>query len=251
LDWGGSQIRTEATGYGLLYFVIEMLKAQGQDIKGKTLLVSGSGNVAQYAVEKAIQLGAKVLTMSDSDGVIYDKNGLTQEKLDFIKELKNVKRGRISEYVKKFPEAEYMAGKNPWGIKAEIALPCATENELLIDDAKLLIRNGIKLVGEGANMPSSNEAVTAFHDAKVLFSPGKASNAGGVAVSGLEMSQNSLRMSWTWAELDQRLQDIMSNIHAKAAQYGKEKDGYINYVKGANIAGFKKVADSMLAQGIV
>ena len=251
LEWGGSNIRTEATGYGLLYFVVEMLKTKGETLKGKKVIVSGSGNVAQYAVEKAIQLGAIVLTMSDSDGVIYDESGITHEKLEFIKELKNVKRGRIKEYTDKFPNTQYFAGKNPWGFKAEIALPCATENELQIDDAQLLIKNGVKLVGEGANMPSSNESIKAFLEAKIPFSPGKASNAGGVAVSGLEMSQNSLRLSWTREELDQRLQDIMQNIHSKAAQYGKDSDGYINYVKGANIAGFKKVADSMLAQGIV
>jgi glutamate dehydrogenase (NADP+) len=251
LEWGGSNIRTEATGYGLLYFVAEMLKTQNDSFQGKKVIVSGSGNVAQYAVEKAIQLGATVLSMSDSDGTIYDSEGITQEKLDFIKDLKNVKRGRIKEYLTKYPQAQYLAGKNPWSIQADIALPCATENELQADDAKLLVKNGIKLVGEGANMPSSNESIKIFLEAKVLFSPGKASNAGGVAVSGLEMSQNSLRLSWTREELDQRLQEIMRNIHNKAAQYGKENDGYINYVKGANIAGFKKVADSMLAQGIV
>ncbi|PIQ67371.1 NADP-specific glutamate dehydrogenase [Candidatus Uhrbacteria bacterium CG11_big_fil_rev_8_21_14_0_20_41_9] len=247
--WGGSNIRSEATGYGLVYFVEQMLRHSGEEIKGKTVLVSGSGNVAQYAVEKAIQLGAKVLTMSDSEGTIYDKDGITEEKLDYIKNLKNVRRGRIKDYAEKY-SAEYLEGKNPWSVKADIALPCATQNEISKADAQALVDNGIFLVGEGANMPSSLEAVDIFRSNKILFAPGKASNAGGVAVSGLEMSQNSMRLQWTREEVDDNLQKIMKEIHAKAVEYSKDKDR-IDYITGANIAGFKRVADSMIAQGLV
>ncbi|PIZ52617.1 NADP-specific glutamate dehydrogenase [Candidatus Uhrbacteria bacterium CG_4_10_14_0_2_um_filter_41_7] len=247
--WGGSNIRSEATGYGLVYFVEQMLRHSGEEIKGKTVLVSGSGNVAQYAVEKAIQLGAKVLTMSDSEGTIYDKDGITEEKLDYIKNLKNVRRGRIKDYAEKY-SAEYLEGKNPWSVKADIALPCATQNEISKADAQALVDNGIFLVGEGANMPSSLEAVDIFRSNKIIFAPGKASNAGGVAVSGLEMSQNSMRLQWTREEVDDNLQKIMKEIHAKAVEYSKDKDR-IDYITGANIAGFKRVADSMIAQGLV
>ncbi|HNW55929.1 MAG TPA: NADP-specific glutamate dehydrogenase [bacterium] len=249
LGWGGSNIRTEATGYGLVYFVAEMLKTKNQEIAGKTVLVSGSGNVAQYAVEKAIQLGAKVVTMSDSDGSIYDAAGITLEKLAYIKELKNVRRGRLQEYADKYG-AEYLASQRPWKIKADIVLPCATQNEISQADAQQMIANGVILVGEGANMPTTPEALKVFKDNHILFSPGKASNAGGVAVSGLEMSQNSLRLLWSRQEVDQNLQQIMRDIHAKIAEYGQQ-DGEIDYVKGANIAGFKRVADAMVAQGLV
>lgn len=249
LGWGGSNIRTEATGYGLVYFVTEMLKTKNQEIAGKTVLVSGSGNVAQYAVEKAIQLGAKVVTMSDSDGTIYDAAGITLEKLAYIKELKNVRRGRLQEYVEKYG-AEYLAGQRPWKIKADIVLPCATQNEISQADAEQIVANGVILVGEGANMPTTPEALKVFKDNHILFSPGKASNAGGVAVSGLEMSQNSLRLSWSRQEVDQNLQQIMRDIHAKIAECGQQ-GGEIDYVKGANIAGFKRVADAMVAQGLV
>mgnify|MGYP001439654322 CR=1 FL=1 len=249
LGWGGSNIRTEATGYGLVYFVAEMLKTKNQELAGKTVLVSGSGNVAQYAVEKAIQLGAKVVTMSDSDGTIYDASGITLEKLAYIKDLKNVRRGRLQEYADKYG-AEYLAGQRPWKIKADIVLPCATQNEISQTDAEQMIANGIILVGEGANMPTTPEALKVFKDKHVLFSPGKASNAGGVAVSGLEMSQNSLRLSWSRQEVDQNLQQIMRDIHAKIVENGRQ-DGEIDYVKGANIAGFKRVADAMMAQGLV
>jgi len=249
INWGGSLIRPEATGYGCVYFTQEMLATQGDGLKGKTVVVSGSGNVAQYAIEKATQLGGKVVTASDSDGFIHDPNGIDAEKLAFLMELKNVKRGRISEYATKYG-CTYVAGQRPWGIKADIALPCATQNELTGADAKQLIANGVKAVAEGANMPSTPEAVEAFHAAKVMFAPGKASNAGGVATSGLEMSQNSLRLSWTREEVDQRLHGIMVNIHKSCVQYGTEA-GHTNYVKGANIAGFVKVADAMLDQGLV
>ncbi|MCX6823435.1 MAG: NADP-specific glutamate dehydrogenase [candidate division SR1 bacterium] len=249
LNRGGSLIRTEATGYGLVYFVQEMLATKNETFKNKTVVVSGSGNVAQYAIEKCLHLGAKVVTASDSSGYIYDKDGITQEKLEFIKDLKNTRRGRISEYADKFG-AQFIADKKPWEVKADIALPCATQNELDGDDAKLLVTNGVIAVGEGANMPSTPEAIEVFHQAKVLFSPGKASNAGGVATSGLEMSQNSLRLSRTSEEVDERLQNIMKNIHAQCVAYGKEGD-YVNYIKGANIAGFKKVADAMIQQGLV
>ncbi|MCX6824211.1 MAG: NADP-specific glutamate dehydrogenase [candidate division SR1 bacterium] len=249
LNRGGSLIRTEATGYGLVYFVQEMLASKNDSLKGKTVVVSGSGNVAQYAIEKCIHLGAKVVTASDSSGYIYDEAGITQEKLEFLKDLKNNKRGRIKEYADKFG-AKFIENKKPREVKCDIALPCATQNELDGTDAKTLIRNGVIGVGEGANMPSTPEAITEFHTAKILFSPGKASNAGGVATSGLEMSQNSLRLSRSSEEVDERLQNIMKNIHAQCVQYGKEGE-YVNYIKGANIAGFKKVADAMIQQGLV
>ena len=252
LEWGGSLIRPEATGYGVVYFAAEMLATQGQDFKGKTVIISGSGNVAQFAVEKATQLGAKVVTMSDSNGYIYDADGITPEKLEWVKELKNVKRGRIKEYADKFPSAKYFEGEKPWkNTKADIALPCATQNEIQEDDAKALIANGVKLIAEGANMPSTNEAIAVYQNARILYAPGKASNAGGVATSGLEMTQNSMRLPWTREEVDAKLHQIMVNIHATCVKYGKEKDGHINYVKGANIGGFIKVADSMIAQGLV
>jgi glutamate dehydrogenase (NADP+) len=250
INWGGSLIRPEATGFGCVYFTEEMLKNKGDSLKGKTVVVSGSGNVAQYAIEKCIQLGAKVVSASDSDGSIYDKDGFTQEKLDYLMELKNVKRGRIKEYADKYG-VEYHEGKTPWHIKCDVALPCATQNELTGEDAKVLISNGVKAVAEGANMPSTPEAITAFLDAKILYAPGKASNAGGVATSGLEMSQNSLRLSWTRDEVDQRLFGIMQSIHTQCVKYGKRDDGSIDYVKGANIGGFVKVADAMLDQGLV
>lgn len=250
LSWGGSLIRPEATGYGTVYFAQSMLETKGHSIKGKTVVISGSGNVAQYAAEKATQLGGKVVTLSDSDGYIYDKDGITAEKLAHVMEIKNVKRARISEYVKKYPSATFHQGKTPWEVPCDIALPCATQNELNGNDAKLLVKNGCICVAEGANMPSTPEAIHEFHAAKILFAPGKASNAGGVATSGLEMSQNSLRISWTREEVDERLKGIMKNIHDSCIAYGKEGD-YVNYVKGANIAGFVKVADAMLAQGVV
>ncbi|MCQ2227367.1 MAG: NADP-specific glutamate dehydrogenase [Bacteroidales bacterium] len=252
LEWGGSLIRPEATGYGVVYFAAEMLATQGQDFKGKTVMVSGSGNVAQYAIEKATQLGAKVVTASDSNGYIYDADGITAEKLAYIMELKNVKRGRIKEYADKYPSAKYFEGQKPWkNTKADVALPCATQNEIQEDDAKALIANGVKLIAEGANMPSTNEAIAVYQAAKILYAPGKASNAGGVATSGLEMTQNSMRLPWTREEVDAKLHQIMVNIHATCVKYGKEADGRINYVKGANIGGFIKVADSMIAQGLV
>lgn len=251
LSYGGSLIRPEATGYGNVYFTENMLKTKGENIKGKTVVISGSGNVAQYAAEKATQLGAKVVTMSDSGGFIYDKDGIDTKKLQFIMELKNERRGRISEYVDEYSSAEYHEGKTPWGIKCDIALPCATQNELEEKDAKSLIKNGCMCVGEGANMPCTPEAIAVFHKEKILFSPGKASNAGGVATSGLEMSQNSMRYNWTSEEVDKKLHEIMNDIHEKCVEYGTEEDGYIDYVKGANIAGFVKVADAMLAQGVV
>ena len=249
-SWGGSLIRPEATGYGNVYFAENMLNTKGDSFKGKTVVVSGSGNVAQYAAEKAIQLGAKVVTFSDSSGYIYDEEGVDSEKLAFVMELKNVKRGRIHEYVEKYPSAKFFKGERPWGVKCDVALPCATQNELNGEEAKTLVANGCICVSEGANMPSTPEAIHEFNKAKILFAPGKASNAGGVATSGLEMSQNSLRMSWTREEVDARLKEIMSNIHKSCLEYGKDGDGFIDYVKGANIAGFVKVADAMLAQGI-
>ena len=251
LSWGGSKIRPEATGYGTVYFAQSMLKTKNETIEGKTVVVSGSGNVAQYAAEKILQLGGKVLTLSDSGGYIYDKDGIDNEKLNFVMDLKNNMRGRISEYVKKYKSATYHDGKRPWGVKCDIALPCATQNELDGNDAKDLIANGCICIAEGANMPSTPEAIHAFHDARILFAPGKASNAGGVATSGLEMSQNSLRISWTREEVDDRLRGIMEDIHDSCIEYGIEDDGYCNYVKGANIAGFVKVADAMLAQGVI
>lgn len=249
IQFGGSLIRPEATGYGCVYFTQEMLATKKQSLKGKTVVVSGSGNVAQYAVEKAIQLGAKVVTMSDSEGYVYDKNGIDQKKLEFIMELKNEKRGRIKEYAAKY-KCDFVAGKTPWGVKCDVALPCATQNELTEKDAEILIKNGCMAVAEGANMPSTLEATNVFLKNKILFAPGKASNAGGVAVSGLEMSQNSLRLSWTRDEVDQRLHNIMKSIHATCVKYGTE-GGFTSYVKGANIGGFVKVADAMLAQGHV
>ena len=250
-SWGGSLIRPEATGYGTVYFADSMLKTQGDSFKGKNVVISGSGNVAQYAAEKVLQLGGKVLTLSDSGGYIYDKDGIDADKLAFVMDLKNNRRGRISEYADKYSSAEFHKGKTPWEVACDIALPCATQNELDGDDAKTLIKNGCMAVAEGANMPSTPEAIHEFHEAKILFAPGKASNAGGVATSGLEMSQNSLRISWSREEVDQRLKDIMEDIHNSCVEYGKDDDGYCNYVKGANIAGFVKVADAMLAQGVI
>lgn len=250
VSWGGSLIRPEATGYGVVYFIDEMLKASNQDLKGKSVVISGSGNVAQYATEKCIDLGAKVLTLSDSSGYIYDKGGINKEKLQHIMELKNVKRDRISAFVKKYPKAEFHANKNPWSVGCDIAIPCATQNELKINDAKMLIKNGCKTVGEGANMPCTADAVNLFIENKVLYAPGKASNAGGVAVSGLEMAQNSLKYTWSREVVDGKLKEIMSDIHSSCLKYGSSK-GEVNYVKGANIAGFVKVADAMLAQGVV
>jgi len=251
LSYGGSLIRPEATGYGNVYFAQNMLKTKNEKLEGKTVVVSGSGNVAQYAAEKAIELGAKVVTMSDSGGYIYDEEGIDAEKLQFIMELKNEKRGRIKEYAEKYSNAKFHADKTPWEVKCDVALPCATQNELEEADAKKLVENGCMCVGEGANMPCTPEAVEVFRDAKILFSPGKASNAGGVATSGLEMTQNSLRYSWTSEEVDNKLHEIMNDIHAKCVEYGSDEDGYVDYVKGANIAGFVKVADAMLAQGVV
>jgi glutamate dehydrogenase (NADP+) len=250
VSWGGSLIRPEATGYGVVYFIYEMLKASNQDLKGKSVVISGSGNVAQYATEKCIHMGAKVLTLSDSSGYIYDNNGINEEKLQYIMELKNVKRERISAYVKKYPKSEFHANKNPWSVKCDIAIPCATQNELKVNDAKVLIKNGCKTVGEGANMPCTSDAVNLFIENKVLYAPGKASNAGGVAVSGLEMAQNSLKYTWSREVVDGKLKEIMSDIHSSCLKYGSSQ-GQVNYVKGANIAGFVKVADAMLAQGVV
>lgn len=250
LEFGGSLIRPEATGYGNVYFLQNMLKTRGIDIKGKTVLVSGAGNVAQYTVEKLIELGAKPVTMSDSDGYIYDPDGIDAEKLAYIKELKNVERGRISEYAEEYG-VKYVASAKPWFEKADIALPSATQNEINEEAAKALIANGVFAVSEGANMPSTPEAIKVFQDAKILYSPGKAANAGGVAVSGLEMSQNSERLRWSREEVDAKLHDIMNDIHDNCVKYGTEADGYINYVKGANVAGFLKVAKAMMAQGIV
>ncbi|MFE8422654.1 NADP-specific glutamate dehydrogenase [Tenacibaculum sp. ZH5_bin.1] len=250
-SWGGSLIRPEATGYGDVYFAENMLKTKGDSFEGKTVVVSGSGNVAQYATEKATQLGAKVVTISDSSGYIYDEDGIDAEKLAFVQELKNVKRGRIHEYVEKYPSAKFFKGERPWGTKCDVALPCATQNELNGDEAKVLVDNGCICVAEGANMPSTPEAIEVFQNAKILFAPGKASNAGGVATSGLEMSQNSLRLSWTREEVDSKLHSIMNNIHEACVKYGTQEGGYVDYVKGANIAGFVKVADAMLDQGAV
>lgn len=249
-SFGGSLIRPEATGYGAVYFVKEMLGSRGDSLKGKTVAISGSGNVAQYACEKATQLGAKVLTMSDSGGYIYDKDGIDAKKLAFIMNLKNVKRGRISEYAKKYG-AEYHEGDRPWSVKCDVAMPCATQNELNQAEAKTLIKNGATVIAEGANMPCTPEAVEEFLKAKIFFAPGKASNAGGVATSGLEMSQNSMRYSWTAEEVDKKLHEIMTDIHKACVEYGCDEKGFVDYVKGANIAGFVKVADAMMAQGIV
>ena len=251
IPFGGSLIRPEATGYGTVYFLQSMLATRGETIEGKKVLISGAGNVAQYAAEKCLQLGAKVLTMSDSDGYIYDPEGIDREKLDYIMELKNIERGRIREYVEEYPQAQYHEGMRPWQEKADIALPCATQNEINGEEAEALVKNGVIAVAEGANMPSTPEAIKAFQDAKILYSPGKASNAGGVSVSGLEMSQNSERLSWTAKEVDDYLKRIMNDIHENCVKYGTQPDGYINYVKGANVAGFMKVAKAMMAQGIV
>jgi len=251
LSYGGSLIRPEATGYGNVYFAQNMLQTKGESFKGKTVVISGSGNVAQFAAEKAMELGGKVVTFSDSSGFIYDAEGMNEEKLNFVMELKNEKRGRIKEYITKYPSARYTEGERPWGISCDIALPCATQNELDANEAKTLIDNGCICVSEGANMPCTPEAIEVFYKAKLLFSPGKASNAGGVATSGLEMSQNSLRLSWTREEVDQKLHTIMNDIHAACVTYGKDGDGYVDYVKGANVAGFVKIADAMLAQGVV
>ena len=250
VSWGGSLIRPEATGYGTVYFAEDMLNYEGNSLKGKTVTISGAGNVAQYAAEKCLHLGAKVLTMSDSNGFIFDKDGINEDKLNHIMLLKNVKRSRISEYLKKYPNASYVKDKKPWSIKCDVALPCATQNELDHLDAKNLISNGCYCVAEGANMPCTIKAISEFKQNKILYAPGKASNAGGVAVSGLEMAQNSLRYSWSREEVDEKLKQIMINIHRSCLEFGKEKD-YINYGKGANISSFIKVADAMLAQGVV
>ena len=249
-EFGGSLIRPEATGYGNVYFLCNMLATKGIDIKGKTVLVSGSGNVAQYTMEKLLQLGAKPVTCSDSDGYIYDPDGIDREKLDYIMELKNVERGRIKEYAEKYG-VKYVEGAKPWFEKADIALPSATQNEINEEAAKALVANGVFAVSEGANMPTTPEAIKVFQDAKILYAPGKAANAGGVAVSGLEMSQNSERLKWSREEVDAKLHEIMNDIHANCVKYGTEADGYVNYVKGANVAGFLKVAKAMMAQGIV
>ena len=250
-EFGGSLVRPEATGYGNVYFLQEMLKTKGDSVAGKKVLISGAGNVAQYTAEKVLQLGGQVMTMSDSDGYIYDPEGIDREKLDFIMELKNVYRGRIKEYVDRYPNAKYVAGERPWGEKGDIALPSATQNELNEEQAQTLVANGVIAVSEGANMPSTPGAIPVFQEAKILYAPGKASNAGGVSVSGLEMSQNSGRISWSSEEVDNKLHWIMENIHENCVKYGTEADGYVNYVKGANVAGFMKVAKAMMAQGVV
>ena len=251
LSWGGSPLRPEATGYGTCYFAQSMLATRGDGFEGKKVAISGSGNVAQYAAEKALQLGAKVVTMSDSNGFVYDPDGIDREKLAYVMELKNVYRGRIREYAEKYPRAQYFENRRPWGIKCDIAMPCATQNEINADEARTLVGNGCICVAEGANMPTEPDAIEVFQNARLLYSPGKASNAGGVATSGLEMTQNSIRLKWTREEVDSHLHRIMSDIHETCLKYGTEKDGYVNYVKGANIAGFIKVADAMMAQGLV
>lgn len=251
ISYGGSLIRPEATGYGTVYFAKNMLATKGDSFEGKTVVISGSGNVAQYACQKATEFGGKVVTMSDSSGYIHDADGIDAEKLAHIMEIKNVKRGRISEYTDKYSSATFHKGERPWSTNCDIALPCATQNELNADEAKVLISNNVIAVAEGANMPTTPEAIEALQKAKVLFAPGKASNAGGVATSGLEMSQNSLRFNWTREEVDAKLNQIMNDIHQSCVTYGTQEDGYIDYVKGANIAGFVKVADAMLAQGVV
>jgi glutamate dehydrogenase (NADP+) len=251
IEWGGSLIRPEATGYGTVYFAQEMLKTRGQDCKDKIFVISGSGNVAQYAVEKALQFGGKVVTLSDSNGFIHDPDGINEEKLQYVMELKNIKRSRIKEYADKYKKATYHEGKTPWGVKCDVALPCATQNEVNASDAKTLIKNGCSVVAEGANMPSTPEAIEVYLNAKILYGPGKAANAGGVATSGLEMTQNSMRLPWSREEVDNKLHQIMINIHQTCVKYGKEKNDYTNYVKGANIGGFIKVADAMIAQGVV
>ena len=250
LEFGGSLIRPEATGYGNVYFLLEMLKTRNIDIKGKVVAVSGAGNVAQYTVEKLISLGAKVITMSDSNGYIYDPDGIDAEKLAYIFELKNIYRGRIREYAEKYG-CKYVEGARPWNEKCDIAMPSATQNEIDGDDARALLANGCFAVSEGANMPSTPEAIDEFLKAKILYAPGKAANAGGVSVSGLEMTQNSIKLSWTKEEVDARLKQIMYDIHTQCVKYGTQPDGYVNYVKGANVAGFMKVAKAMMAQGIL
>jgi glutamate dehydrogenase (NADP+) len=250
LEWGGSLIRPEATGYGAVYFADEMLKTRNEGIKGKVAAVSGSGNVAQYTVEKLLQFGGKPVTLSDSAGFIYDPDGISMEKLQYVMELKNIKRGRIQEYADKF-KVKYVEGERPWNVKCDLAFPSATQNEINEEDAKELVKNGCFVVSEGANMPSTPEAVEVFLEAKILYGPGKAANAGGVATSGLEMTQNSMRLPWTREEVDERLQQIMKNIHETCVKYGKDSSGFINYVNGANIGGFIKVADAMIAQGVV
>ncbi len=251
ISYGGSEIRTEATGYGVVYFMQDMLATKGQTFVGKRCLVSGSGNVAQYAVEKIIELGGTVVAMSDSSGTIYDKDGITIEKLAHVKHLKEVQRARISEYLTKYPGAEFYEGKTPWHIPCDLAFPCATQNEINGEDAANLVRNGCSGVSEGANMPSNQDAITTFQKAGLLYAPSKAANAGGVAVSGLEMTQNSMRISWSRDELNTRLRNIMSDIHSKCVQYGKDEDGNVDYLKGANIAGFVKVGEAMLAYGVI
>ena len=250
ISWGGSLIRPEATGYGVAYFIEEMLKHKKKGVKGKKVVISGSGNVAQFATEKFIEMGAKVLTLSDSSGFIHDPAGINKDKLKYVMQLKNEQRGRISEYEKKYPKAKFFPKDKPWKVACDIAIPCATENELSQSDAKNLIKNGVTVVAEGANMPCTSEAINAFQNSKVLYAPGKASNAGGVAVSGLEMAQNSLKNTWSRKIVDGKLQEIMTDIHSSCLEYGKEKNS-IDYLKGANIAGFVKVADAMLAQGVV
>ena len=251
LSFGGSRVRTEATGFGCVYFCENMFNKRGGSIEGKTVAVSGSGNVATYAVQKATEMGAKVLTMSDSSGFVHDPDGVNEEKLEFIKDLKEVRRGRISEYADKFAGATFYSGQRPWSVPCDVALPCATQNEISGDEAKLLLKNGVQAVSEGANMPTELAGVHEFVNAKILFGPAKAANAGGVAVSGLEQSQNSLRLSWSREEVDERLQTIMDDIHAKCVSFGTEPDGSVNYVRGANLAGFVKVADAMVAYGAV
>jgi len=251
ITYGGSLIRPESTGYGTVYFAQNMLKLKNDSFKNKTVVISGSGNVAQHATEKAIELGAKVLTLSDSGGFIVDEDGIDAEKLAHVMYIKNEKRGRISEYVDKYPSAKYIAGERPWSVKCDIALPCATQNELNGEEAKMLVENGCMCISEGANMPSTPEAIQEFQKGKILYAPGKASNAGGVATSGLEMSQNSLRLSWDREKVDGKLKEIMQNIHDSCVEYGQNEDGSIDYIKGANIAGFVKVANAMLAQGVV
>jgi len=250
-EYGGSQTRPEATGYGAVYFLLNMLAHQGLDIAGHTAVISGSGNVATHAAEKLMQMGGKVLTLSDSSGFVYDPDGIDQEKLNWVKHLKTVKRGRISEYADEFKDAEYFAGKRPWGVPCDLALPCATQNELNADEARTLVDNGCKAVSEGANMPTTLDGVKIFHKARIMYGPGKAANAGGVAVSGLEMSQNSGRISWNQERLGDMLTELMNGIHEKCVAYGRIDDAYVDYVRGANIAGFKKVADAMLAFGVL
>ena len=251
LAFGGSLVRTEATGYGAVYFVQNMLETKGEGLEGKVVAVSGSGNVALYCIEKCNQLGGKVVTASDSGGSIHDPDGFDDEKLAWLKDLKEVRRGRILEYTERFPNARYREGKRPWDVPCDIAFPCATQNELDEEDAKSLLEGGCGAVAEGANMPSTLNAVRRFQAARILFGPAKAANAGGVAVSGLEQAQNSMRIAWSRADIEERLQGIMKDIHTKCVQYGSEEDGFIDYVKGANVAGFVKVADAMLAYGVV